>query len=111
MYIIKTTLNSVQIPKETEFSICVKNEFFLDKTGNITEAIEESNGVPYGDICIKTPNSEYRFCKVYAAYEVVARMIYYMNQHLFDSILVLDLEKLCEESFGFRMYGKFTHNE
>ncbi len=61
----------------------------------------------YGDVIIETPTTRYVFKQVYAAYEIVARILRSIHEQKNQSIIEIDLDKISGDETGFTAEGRF----
>ena len=107
MLIIRSLFCQVFVPTDKEYAIFSK-DYFMDENKNIIDHPDANDGVPYGDLYVATAQADYVFKRVYACYEVVARVIRCIQEHKYDPVIYVDLDALCADGMGFRMLGDFA---
>ena len=106
MIIIKTTSTQISFPKSDTWAIYAQNEYYLDQNGDIAPDISSGFG-PYEDVCVATGTKEYLFGGVYAGYEIAERAIRYINDHIYEPIIFVDLNLISENGPGYFQRGAF----
>lgn len=106
MLIIRSLFYQVCLPSNSEYAIFYKG-YLLDRNENVIASPDMIDGVSYGDLYVATAQADFIFKRIYACYEVVARIIRYIEEHRYDQVIYVDLDTLCADGMGFRMLGDF----
>lgn len=97
MIIIKSLFFQITIPSDEEYAI-FSNDYYIDCEGNVFDkpALDKLDVYEYGDIIIQTARVIYIIKRIYSAYDYVANIIHYIDEHINDSIIKIDMSELNE---------------